>query len=113
MKKTIALAGILAAASVSAQEIKNGEQALDQLTGPNQPLPQESTICLAVNPYFITSRTPGGTASSFIGFNVNGTSAASSKKPACKDVLPEGQCERGYVKVTSTAPLLCTVPIGL
>ena len=116
MKKSISIAAVLAASTaLAAARPTTHAEALAQLTGPNQAESgEESSICVSVTPYFITSMIPTGVASSFFSLQIDGVAQFAAQKGNCQ--LPDhktGKCERGYVKVTSTAPLACNVPIGL
>jgi len=113
MKKSIAIASILAAASTAVAEPKTSAEAIAQYTGPNQP--QNSEICLKASPYFISSFGPEGVVSQFYSFVIDGSGAmAANEKGACEEVdWQTKQCPVGFVKVTSTTPLACNVPIGL
>lgn len=116
LKKTISTASliVLSSASLQAGTINTSEQALDVLTGPNQPTTGEHSICLSVTPYFLTSMMPGGRVMSrFTSLQIDGATPMSKPEGDCHMPDENGTCARGYIKVVSTAPILCNVPIGL
>lgn len=114
MKKTIALSTIFAASMASANPVSY-KDAIEKLTGPNQPTTGENSICVKVDPYQICSLAPQGPiCSDFYGFLVTGVSPmAQNSQGECMEVQQDGVCETGFVKITSTAPIKCNVPIGL
>jgi hypothetical protein len=116
IRKSISMAGILVASAtaMASEEIKTSEEALQKLTGPNQPLIGEHTLCLSVTPYFISSLTPKGVVSSFVSLQIDGATPFSKAHGTC--ALPDpktGLCEHGHIKITTTVPVACNVPIGL
>lgn len=116
VKKTISAASliVLSSASLQAGPIRTPSEALDRLTGPNQPTSGDHSLCLRVTPYFLTSMMPGGgIARSFVSLQIDGATPMSNPEGDCSMTNENGACERGYIKVTSTAPILCNVPIGL
>lgn len=117
MKKTIAVATFFAA-TTSIAKIENGAQALEQLTGPKQAESGEAyEICLSVNPYFFSSPPQPGKPSDshFHALVINGSGAwTADETGSCSTPDQETKkCEVGFVKVTSTAPIACNVPVGL
>ena len=118
LKKTISVAAFLAASnSALANKPTTFDEALDQLTGPNQATSgPEEELCLAVTPYFITSMTgPGEFVSSYHSLLVNGVSpfAKDEQGDCASPDRVTGLCERGFIKIKTTANLGCHVPVGL
>lgn len=105
-KRTITLATLMATSSVAlaADPVKD-------LTGPNQPKNHE--ICMKVTPYSITDF--GGGNSHFYAFVIDGSGAWPAKQDGkCEEPdYQTRQCPEGYVKLTSTVPVACNVPVAL
>ena len=121
VKKSISMASLIALAATgggATGRITTFEEALDKLTGPHQPKTSKSpsSMCVSVTPYFLTSMLPGHHPEVFVGLRVDGIRGyADSGEAAGQCSMPDekGNCERGFVLITSTAPLLCAVPISL
>lgn len=112
IKKSIFLIGTLAL-SVGAfgKTPKNEQEAIDKYTGSRQPKSGNYELCVSVFPYFLEDFS--GHANHFFGFVLNGISPIVSNTPG-ECFLPNevGQCERGFVKITSTIELHCHVPVA-
>jgi hypothetical protein len=92
--------------------IKTPDDALDQLTGKNQPSGgRPYSTCVSITPYFLS----GWGTSSFYSLTLDGVQMFGHNSNAlqCSDVGQDGKCERGFVKITSTVQLACHVPIAL
>lgn len=112
IKKTISVAGVLVMTSTGAAagSISTPDEALDRLTGPNQPGGRANhSICVAVTPYFLS----GWGSSEFFSLQIDGATPMSQPEGQCSSPNEQGKCERGYIKISSTVPIACAVPIAL
>ncbi|MES2504015.1 MAG: hypothetical protein V4534_03970 [Myxococcota bacterium] len=112
IKKSISAASLLALSSASGlAAIKTPADAINQLTGPNQPMrgPTRS-LCVSVTPYFISG---WGSPGSFVSLQMDGVAMFGQEKGSCAGPGDDGKCAPGFVKITSTAPIGCIVPVAL
>jgi hypothetical protein len=115
LKKSISQASLVAlsSAALSASNIRTPDEALDRLTGPNQPnRGQTYDMCVSVTPYFLTSWDPR-TPDEFISLQIDGVAQMANSAGQCNSPDEFGKCERGYIRITSTVPIQCYVPISL
>lgn len=114
MKKTIAFATILASSTTLAKN-NTAEDVIKKLTGPNQAESgQLHEMCLKVTPYFLGSLPPNA-AVKFHSLAISGSGAwqAEEQGECAEPNYETKKCEEGFVKVTSTAPIACNVPVAL
>ena len=111
MKKRTMMIGAILGASVAHAGPK-AEQYLKDQTGSNQKPAHE--LCLKVTPYSVGMRAPGHNYEpSPIGLVVEG--GVSPRDLVTVPNYQTGSCEEGYIKITTTAPLLSLdhAPVGL
>ncbi len=112
IKKTIATLSLLAlsGSAWAALPITTPGQALDWLTGENQPSDAlKKEICVSVTPYFLASAAPDS-APHFFSLQIDGVTPTSNTAGQCNEPGPTGKCQRGFIKISSTAPIACHVP---
>lgn len=112
LKKTISVMGL---ATLSSGAFAGGPatsaEALDQLTGPNQPSRgAQHSMCVSVTPYFIAG---WGGPGQFHSLQINGVTPMTPSGGECGHMDQRGKCERGFIKITSTVPIACAVPVAL
>src|ERR1700692_4258285 len=104
IKKTISVASLLAISSTASALPRNTQEALDQLTGPNQPSSgTEYSMCVSVMPYFLSPMTGG--PGHFWSLLIEGSMANFYREGKCSELGDNGKCERGFIKITTTAPI--------